>query len=216
MKVLLIDDHQVILEGISLMLAQDADIEITGTASDAAKGITLVRELQPDLILADISMPGMNGIAFTEQIRRELPHIRIIILSMHSTEDFICSVVKAGANGYLTKQGTSREQLLTAIRTVMEGNDYFSPEVSAIIMKNYVSRAKKGNIQDIKPVSLTNREREILKLYADGCSNQEIADSLCISIKTVDAHKNNIMQKFNFRSTVEMVKFAIKNNLVDL
>jgi DNA-binding NarL/FixJ family response regulator len=215
-KIYLIDDHQIILDGIRLMLGGAPGLTILGTSGDAETGLQQIRMVRPDIVIADISLPGMNGIKLTEQIRQELPDIRIIILSMHATEDYICSVVKAGAHGYLTKQGTNREELVNAIESVMRGEDYFSPDVSKIIMRRYVHKAKPGGIADIGPTSLTAREKEIISMYADGFSNQEIADKLCISIKTVDAHKNNIMQKFRFKSTVEMVKYAIRNNLTEL
>ncbi len=214
--VLLVDDHQIILDGIRLMLEKEPGLRIVAASSDPQKAIQLARELDPDIIIADISMPGMNGIDFTHHIRKTPLKAKVIILSMYATEDYICRMIQAGANGYLTKQGTTKVELLNAINAVMEEREYFSPEVQEVIMNNYLGRAKKGNLTEIKPATLTKREQEILKLYAEGCSNQEIAKLLFISLKTVDAHKNNIMQKFNFRSTVDMVKYAIRNKLVEI
>lgn len=213
---LLVDDHQIILDGVKLMLEGESDFNICGMAEDGRQALNLAKELLPDIIITDISMPHLNGIQLIEQIRKEKLSSKIIILSMYATEDYICSAIKAGANAYLTKQNTTKEELQSAIKAVLNNEEYFSPAVSKVIMKNYVEHAKKGGSPDVKSISLTNREKEILKLYAEGFSNQEIADKLSISNRTVDAHKNNIMQKFEFKSTVEMVKFAIRNNLVDL
>lgn len=215
-RILLIDDHQIILDGISLMLEGAPGIEICGTTTDAAAGLSLAGKIQPDIIIADISMPGMNGITLAERAAADLPNVKILILSMHTGEDYICSLVKAGVRGYLTKQSTSRQEILHAIKVVMQGDTYFSSDVSKVIMQKYVQQVKPGHNTDIKPTALTPREKDIIALYADGLSNQEIAEKLCISVKTVDAHKNNIMQKFRFKSTVDMVKYAIRNNLSDL
>ena len=136
---------------------------------------------------------------------------------MYASEDYIFKAIQAGAKGYLTKQNTTKEELISAIHRIVNGEEYYSPAVASIMMKNYVNKAqKKSNLETKTVESLTTREREILKLYAEGYSNQEIADKLCISNRTVDAHKNNIMQKFEFKSTVDMVKFAIKNNIVSI
>ena len=215
-KILLVDDHQIILDGIKLMLEGEANFDICGMAEDGRQALLLAKELLPDIIITDISMPHLTGIQLIEQIRKENLPAKVIILSMYATEDYICSAIRAGANAYLTKQNTTKAELLAAISAIINNEEYYSPAVSKVIMKNYVEHAKKGGSQDVKSISLTIREKEILKLYAEGFSNQEIAEKLSISNRTVDAHKNNIMQKFEFKSTVDMVKFAIRNNLVDL
>lgn len=215
-RILLIDDHQIILEGIRLMLKGHPGIEICGSATSAEEGLALAHRYKPDIIIADISMPGMNGIALAERLKEELPDIRVLMLSMHSGEDYICRLVQAGIRGFLTKQTTNREELSGAISKLMQGENYFSPDITRVIMQKYLHHNKTVQSTEIKPASLTPRERDIIALYANGLSNQEIADSLHISIKTVDAHKNNIMQKFRFKSTVDMVKYAIRHNLADL
>lgn len=214
-NILLVDDHQIILDGIRLMLDGAPGLNICGSASDAIQALSMAKTLKPDVVIADISMPGMSGIELTEAIRVTLPETRVIILSMYSSEDYICRMIAAGADGYLTKQNTNRVELLEAIRTVMAGDSYFSGEIREIITQRYFDRARKGKANPGRPVHLTPRETEILKLYADGLSNQEIAEKLFISSKTVEAHKNNIMQKFNFKSTVEMVKYAIRHHMTD-
>ncbi len=215
-KILLVDDHQIILDGIKLMLEGEANFDICGMAEDGKQAFALAKELLPDIIITDISMPHLTGIQLIEQIKKNNLPAKVIILSMYASEDYVCSAIKAGANAYLTKQNTKKSEIIEAIYTVLNGEEYFSPDVSKVIMKNYVEHAKKGSSYELKTTTLTSREKEILKLYAEGFSNQEIADKLSISNRTVDAHKNNIMQKFNFKSTVEMVKFAIRNNLVDI
>jgi DNA-binding NarL/FixJ family response regulator len=215
-KILLVDDHHIILDGIKLMIQDEPNIEISGIAENGKKALELISEIKPDVIITDISMPSMNGIQLIELIRERDNETKIIILSMYATEDYICRAIKAGANAYLTKQDTTKEEIIEAINSTINGDEYYSPAVSKIIMKNYVQKNQKNSGLVVKQNSLTNREKEILILYAEGFSNQEIADKLFISVRTVDAHKNNIMQKFNFKSTVDMVKFAIKNNLIDI
>ncbi len=215
-KILLVDDHHIILDGIKLMIQDEPNIEISGIAENGKKALELITEIKPDVIITDISMPSMNGIQLIELIRESDNDTKIIILSMYATEDYICRAIKAGANAYLTKQDTTKDEIMEAISSTINGDEYYSPAVSKIIMKNYVQKNQKNSGLVVKQNSLTNREKEILILYAEGFSNQEIADKLFISIRTVDAHKNNIMQKFNFKSTVDMVKFAIKNNLIDI
>lgn len=215
-KILLVDDHHIILDGIKLMIQDEPNIEISGIAENGKKALELISEIKPDVIITDISMPSMNGIQLIELIRESDNETKIIILSMYATEDYICRAIKAGANAYLTKQDTTKDEIMEAINSTINGDEYYSPAVSKIIMKNYVQKNQKNSGLAVKQNSLTNREKEILILYAEGFSNQEIADKLFISVRTVDAHKNNIMQKFNFKSTVDMVKFAIKNNLIDI
>ena len=215
-KILLVDDHHIILDGIKLMIQDEPNIEISGIAENGKKALELISEIKPDVIITDISMPSMNGIQLIELIRERDNETKIIILSMYATEDYICRAIKAGANAYLTKQDTTKDEIMEAINSTINGDEYYSPAVSKIIMKNYVQKNQKNSGLVVKQNSLTNREKEILILYAEGFSNQEIADKLFISVRTVDAHKNNIMQKFNFKSTVDMVKFAIKNNLIDI
>lgn len=215
-KILLVDDHHIILDGIKLMIQDEPNVEICGIAENGKKALELISEKKPNVIITDISMPSMSGIQLIELIRESDNETKIIILSMYATEDYICRAIKAGANAYLTKQDTTKEEIMEAINSTINGDEYYSPAVSKIIMKNYVQKTQKNSGLVMKQNSLTNREKEILILYAEGFSNQEIADKLFISVRTVDAHKNNIMQKFNFKSTVDMVKFAIKNNLIDI
>jgi DNA-binding NarL/FixJ family response regulator len=216
-KILLVDDHQIILDGVKTMIVEEADIDFIGCASNGVKALEMIKLHSPDIVISDISMPDMTGIELTGQIQELYPNSKVLILSMYTTDDYIYNAIKAGARGILPKQDTTREMLLEAVRTIYAGEQYFAPKISKNLMKNYLSGVKKGtNSEDTRKYSLTQREKEILKLYVEGLSNQEVADKLNISIRTVETHKNNIMQKFEFKSTIEMVKFALKNNLVIL
>lgn len=216
-SILLVDDHQIILDGIKQMLEGESSICICACAENGKQALELALQNPPDIIITDVSMPEMNGVELCEQIQKTRITSKVIILSMYASEDYIYKAIQAGAKGYLTKQNTTKEELISAIHRIVNGEEYYSPAVANIMMKNYINKAQNKNNSETKTVnSLTTREREILKLYAEGYSNQEIADKLCISNRTVDAHKNNIMQKFEFKSTVDMVKFAIKNDIVSL
>jgi DNA-binding NarL/FixJ family response regulator len=215
--ILLVDDHQIIRDGVKTMIDSANDMEWVGCATNGEEALQKARCLKPDIIITDISMPEMNGIELTNKIIRTVPSSKVLILTMYTSEDYIYSVIQAGAKGVLPKQDTNREILLEAIRTIQSGQEYYSPSISRVMMKTFVESAKNSSTHEqIKKLTLTVREKEILKLYVEGYTNQEIADKLSISIRTVETHKNNIMQKYNFKTTVEMVKFALRNNLVNI
>ena len=216
-KVFLVDDHQIILDGVKNMIIDEADIEFCGFASNALTALKMIETLTPDVVISDISMPEMTGTELTKILNEKNTDIRILILSMYTTDDCILNAIKSGAKGILPKQDTNKDMLLEAIRTILHGGEYYAPSISRKILNTFITNVKKGYSTDNhKQYTLTNREKEILKLYVEGNSNQEVARALNISIRTVETHKNNIMQKFHFKSTVEMVKFALKNNLVKL
>jgi len=213
-KVFLVDDHQIVRDGIRSLIEDAEDIVIIGEAGSGEEMLTLLEPAQPDIILLDISLPGKNGIELLPIIKDQFSYMKVLILSMYNADDYIFNAVRAGANGYLPKN-SSKDELLTAIRQICEGNDYFGEEVHKIIVNSYISMAKDERSPD-KKQQLSVRELEILKFFAEGMSNKQIADKLFISVRTVESHKNHIMQKFGFKSTVEMVKYAIKNKIVDL
>jgi DNA-binding NarL/FixJ family response regulator len=216
-KVFLVDDHQIILDGVKNMIIDEADIEFCGFASNAPTALKMIEAMNPDVVISDISMPEMTGTELTKILTEKNIEAKILILSMYTTDDCILNAIKSGAKGILPKQDTNKDMLLDAIRTIYKGGEYYAPSISKKIMNTYISNVKNGYVADnSKKFTLTNREKEILKLYVEGNSNQEVAQILNISIRTVETHKNNIMQKFHFKSTVEMVKFALKNNLVKL
>jgi len=213
---MLVDDHRLVRDGIKALLSHTVDLEIVGEASDGIELFEKLPSLRPDIVIMDISLPGRSGIEITKQICQEYPEIKVLILSMYNSEDFIFNSIKAGAKGYLPKNIT-RNELLEAIYAIESGEEFFSESVSKIMVKSYVKRATDAEKVQEKPDEiLTSRELEILKLYAEGFINKEIGDKLDISIRTVETHKNHIMRKLGLKSTVEMVKFAIRNKIVEL
>ncbi len=217
MKVLIVDDHQIVRDGIGSILANENDIELIGSLASAAKAIDFIKCSLPDVVIADLSMPNMSGIEFTQRLTEAYPNIKVLILSMFSNEEYVVKAIQAGAKGYLPKQDSTTELLLEAIRAIYSGDEFYSPTISKVVMRNFVQNVKGTKTgEPINKNQLTAREKEILKMYVEGFTNTEIAEKLNLSIYTVKTHKNNIMQKYNFKSTVEMIKFAIKNRIVEL
>lgn len=214
-KVILVDDHQIVRDGIKALINDDPSINIITEASSAAELMDKLETYRPDVILMDINLPDSTGIELTKELKETKPEIKILILSMHMGEDFIVNAIEAGAKGYLPKT-TSKKELLSAINTIAKGEDYFNETISNILIKSYVKRAQTPKKEEEKVIDLTRREKEIITLFALGLSNKEIADKLFISIRTVESHKNNIMNKLELKSTVDLVKFALKNNYIEL
>jgi len=214
-KILIVDDHQIVRDGLVSLLSDSPDIEIIGEASGYSKLNELLGMKKPDIIVMDISMPDKSGIEISEIISAEYPEIKILVLSMYLNEDFIINALKAGAKGYLPKN-TTKKELLEALNAIYNGEEYFSKPIADIIMKSYVKKIKEADDISQRDNSLSSREIEILRLFVEGFTNAEIADKLFISQRTVESHKNHIMHKMGFKSTVEMVKFAIKNNISKL
>jgi len=215
-KIILVDDHQIVRDGIKSLLSDNSQIEIIGEAQSAYELFNLLKIQIPDIVLLDIALPTMSGIEVSKILSNDFPQIKKLILSMYTSEDFIFNALKTGINGYLPKN-TTRDELVLAINEVNNGNEYFSKSISDTILKSYVKSAKYGkNISDDKSTNLTNREQEILLHVVEGMNNPSIAEKLNISIRTVETHKTSIMRKLNLNSTVDLVKFAIKNNIIEL
>ncbi len=212
-KIILTEDHQILRDGIKALIAS-RNIEIVGEASTGIELWKLLETEIPDIILMDISLPGTSGIELTRLISERFPLIKVLILSMFTDESFINQAIKAGAKGYLHKN-TTREEMLIAIESVYAGNEFYSDNISKIILKTYIEKAKthSSEINNTHEI-LSKREIEILKMFAEGFINKEIADRLFISIRTVESHKNHIMQKLNLNTQVDLVKYAIRHNLV--
>ncbi|PLX11260.1 MAG: DNA-binding response regulator [Marinilabiliales bacterium] len=210
-KIVLVDDHQMFRDGVKSVLSDEENIEVIGEVGNAKDLYELLKLQTPDLVITDISMPDISGIELSKYISENFPGIKILILSMHSNEEFITKALNAGANGYLPKD-TSMNELLEAINTIYKGDNYFNKDISNTILKTFIGKSKESENEK----SLTKREKEIVKLVVDGLTNKEIAERLFISIRTVDSHKNNILQKLNLKSSVELVKYAIKNKLADI
>ncbi|MBS4012749.1 MAG: response regulator transcription factor [Bacteroidetes bacterium] len=211
-KVIIVDDHKLVTDCISLFLSGAPEIEVIGIAHSGQEALDLLKTIKPDVMLLDISMPNMSGIETTAAIKRNFSDIKILILSMHSDYTNISDAIDVGADGYVPKD-VSSEELVEAIVTVDKGKNYFHTSISEEIVKNYANKKKKaqGNIPQ-----LTKRELEVLQLFAEGYNNNEIADKLFLSVRTIESHKNHILQKTNMKNSVELIKFAIKSKIIDI
>jgi len=213
-KVILADDHHLFRDGIKSLLNDVPHIEVMDEVSNGEELLRVLESKKPDIVITDITMPILSEIEATTQIKIKYPDVKVLILSMHNDEEFIHNAIQSGANGYLPKD-TRRNELLEAIESICEGNDYFNKDISLTMLKSYVAKTKKASANESKP-QLTRRELEIVKLIAEGYINKEIAERLSISIRTVDSHKTNIMQKLELKSAVDLVKYAIKEKLIEL
>lgn len=212
-KIILADDHRIFREGIKYFL-ENEQMQVIAEASSGIELLELLKTEKPDIVIIDITMPGLSGIEVSKQITSLYPEVKIMILSMHTEEEFIINSVKAGAKAYLPKE-TSKEELLEAVKVLYDGGEYYSKLLSDKFLKNFVKKVKVEQTLQAND-TLTTREIEILKLSASGISNKEIANKLSISIKTVDAHKNHIMQKLKLKNTAELVLYALRNKLIEL
>ena len=212
-RIIVADDHRIVRNGLRTLLNSEPDIEVIAEAENGRKTVHLVRELLPDVVVMDVTMPDLNGIEATRQILAEFPQVKIIALSMHHHEQFVTGMLTAGASGYLLKD-CSVEELTAAIRAATKGEVYLSPGVANVVIKNYVSQLKKSE----KPVPplLTPRETEVLQLVSEGKTSKEIASRLCISAKTVDTHRRQMMAKLNVSSIAQLTKYAIRSGLTSL
>lgn len=214
--IILVDDHQIVRDGIKALLSDSPTIKIIGEAENAYQFFALLKETIPDIVLLDISLPGMSGIEVSKVLTADFPQIKVLMLSMYTSEDFIFNALKSGIKGYLPKN-TTRDELLLAINEIYGEREYFSKTISDTILKSYVKSAKHGNkVSEDKLSNLTNREREVLRFIVEGAHNPEIAKMLNISRRTVETHKTSIMRKLDLNSTVDLVKFAIKNKIIEL
>ena len=207
-RVLLADDHAVVRQGFRLILAAQSDIEIVGEAGNGREAVELAEKLRPDVAVMDVAMPELNGIEATRRIGDVSPRTRVLALSMHKDSVYVREILRAGARGYLLKDSIDVD-LVNAVRVVAKGDGYLSPGVSEAVLSDY--RRHVTNPVDL----LTSREREVLQMIAEGKTNKEIAGSLNLSIYTVDAHRGKIMEKLNLHSTGELVRFAVRNGLID-
>ena len=207
-RILLADDHAVVRQGFKLILGGEADMEIVGEAANGREAVELAQQLRPDVVVMDVAMPELNGIEATRRLIAENPHTRVIALSMHKDSVYVREILRAGARGYLLKDSGAGD-LVTAIRAVAGGESYLSPAVSNAVLDDY--RRHVTNPIDL----LTSREREVLQMLAEGKTNKEIAVILNLSVYTVDAHRGRIMEKLNLHSINELVRFAVRNGLID-
>lgn len=209
MKIILAEDHNIVREGLKKLLEEDSKIIITGEAKNGKEAVELAAKLLPDLILMDISMPILNGIEATKKIKKQLPSIKILVLSMYDNEEYIKEVMNAGANGYLLKEALA-EHLVSAIKTVIKGGTYFGPKISERLADKNETQSEEITT---KFDTLTNKEKEILKLIGDGLSNKEIAALLNRSVKTIETHRSNIMEKLSIHKLADLIRYSIKKGL---
>ena len=207
-RILLADDHAVVRQGFRMILAAEPDMVIVGEAANGRDAVELAERLQPDLVVMDVAMPELNGIEATRRLGESSPRTRVLALSMHKDSVYVREILRAGARGYLLKDAFDSD-LVAAVRAVARGEGYLSPAVSDAVLTDY-----RKHVTD--PLDLlTSREREILQMLAEGKTNKEIATSLELSVYTVDAHRGRVMEKLNLHSIGELVRFAVRNGLID-
>jgi DNA-binding NarL/FixJ family response regulator len=211
-RVVIVEDQTIIREGLRSLLSSAKEFDIVGEAGDGWEAIRCIEKCKPDLVLTDLSMPRMNGTDMIETIKKQSPKTKVIALTVHQEEEYVLATLKAGVDGYLLKEA-SYPELLMAIRSVLKGNRYISPEISGKLISGYLEGRKSFKIDSLWE-TLTRREREILKLIAEGYKNKEIADYLCISKKTVETHRANLMRKLDLHNTAALVAFAMEKGLV--
>jgi DNA-binding NarL/FixJ family response regulator len=211
-RILLVDDHKIIRDGIRSLLQLEPKFEIAGEADNGQTAVELTGTLLPDLVIMDVNMPVMDGITATRIITEKYPRVRVLVLTMTSEQEHIKSMIEAGATGYILKN-SGQEELISAIETILKDENYFSDEVKDAIMQNMVQKKTKNHKISGEPIPLTRREKDVLNLIVQEYTNYEIADKLFISVRTVDAHRRNLLEKTGARNTAGLVKFAIENNL---
>lgn len=211
-RIFIVDDHTLLRAGIRALLSQDPKIEVVGEADNGRDAVKAIITLEPDLVLMDISMPGMNGMEAIIDIKRRCPKTRVIVLTIHKTDEYIHSSLRAGASGYLLKDAT-HDELRVAIRSVLKGKTYLSPDISGEVILGYLGTGTAVCGAD-PGESLTHRERQVLKLVAEGRPNKYIADYFCLSIKTVEKHRSNLMKKLDLHNASMLTAYAIGKGLL--
>jgi DNA-binding NarL/FixJ family response regulator len=207
-RILLADDHALVRQGFRMILSAQPDMQIVGEAGNGREAVELGEKLQPDLVIMDVTMPELNGVEATRRLAAVAPRARVLALSMHKDSVYVREILRAGARGYLLKDSVDAD-LLAAVRAIAKGEGYLSPAVSDAVLSDYRRHVT-------EPLDLlTSREREVLQMIAEGKTNKEIATSLNLSVYTVEAHRGRVMEKLNLHSTSELVRFALRNGLID-
>jgi DNA-binding NarL/FixJ family response regulator len=215
-RILIADDHAVVRQGLRALFRSAPDFTVVGEATSGEGVSLLVDELKADVALIDISMPRVSGIEATHLIKKMNPETKVLILTMHDNEEYLHQMVRAGANGYVLKNADKKE-LFAAVRTVAEGNRFFSPGISELMIDEFVKHSRESTSSpDAKVVPLTKREIEILRYIAQGLTNKRIAEKIYLSVRTVNTHRNNLMQKLDIHDTAGLVRYAIKSGIIEL
>lgn len=213
-RVLVVDDHTIVRDGICALLSLAGDLEIVGEATNGSEALKKVGELLPDVVLMDISMPVMGGLEATRRICKDFPKTKVLVLTQYDDKEYFFPVIESGASGFISKAAASSE-LATGIRSVYRGDSYLSPSVTRLLVENYQNTASQRSSKD--PYNqLTRREREVFKLLAEGHSTQEIAEILVITPKTVDGHKTNLMAKLGVHNRIDLVKYALRKGVINI
>jgi two-component system, NarL family, response regulator NreC len=211
-RILLADDHSIVRKGLRAIIEGEPGMVVVGEAANGRETVKLCQELKPAIAIVDIAMPQLNGIEAVTQVLKDQPDLKPIILSMHADESYIMRALSAGAKGYLLKD-TAEQDILPALRTVVQGRPYFSPQVTSTLLEDYVRFLKQRGLQDSYDL-LTDREKEVLHLLAEGRSNKEAAQLLNLGVSTVETHRTNMMQKLNLHSTAEIVLYAVRKRII--
>ncbi len=211
-RILLADDHTVVRDGLRALLERQPDMAVVGEAADGRDSVRLAEEQAPDVVVMDIAMPNMNGIEATRRILAANPHCAVVILSMHQDESYVLRSIKAGAKGYLLKDSL-RSDVLDAIRSVSQGRSFLTRKVSRIMQEDYVRQLERRNLDDSYDL-LTDREREVLQLIAEGRTNKEVANLLNVSLTTVETHRTHILQKLGLHSIPELILYAVRKGII--
>lgn len=212
-KVLVADDHAIVREGVRMILAREPDIEVVGEAGDGQQALDQVAKLRPQVVVMDISMPGMGGIEATQRVRAEHADVQVLALTMHEDESYVFQLLRAGAAGYVLKRAAAQD-LVQAVRAAARGEAFLYPSVARKVVEDYLRRVEAGEERE-RYDGLTTREKEILTLIAQGLSNQQIAGQLYISIKTVQTHRAHILEKLGLHDRTELVRYAIRKGLIE-
>ena len=211
-RILIVDDHTLFRAGVRALLAQDPGIEVVGEADNGRDAIRAVGQLSPDLVLMDLTMPSMNGMEAMTEIKRRYPEVRVLVMTLHKAEDYIHASLKAGADGYILKDAT-QEEFRLAIRSVLQGKTYLSMDVSSKVVTGYLGGGNSSGASSVYD-SLTHREREVLKLVAEGKSNRLVAEYLSLSVKTVEKHRSNLMFKLDLHNVSGLTAYAMEKGLI--